>query len=84
MRIFEGDGYGFVDGAFLDAGGGDGFGGGGAVGYDEAAGAEFDATEVADDDDEDVGQVVGVGLPAVEEGSPSSLARKVVRSGPSM
>lgn len=62
MRIFEGDGYGFVDGAFFDVGGGDGFGGGGAVGYDEAAGAEFDATEVADDDDEDVGQVVGVDL----------------------
>ena len=62
MRIFEGDGYGFVDGAFLDVGGGDGFSGGGAVGYDEAAGAEFDATEVADDDDEDVGQVVGVDL----------------------
>lgn len=62
VRIFEGDGYGFVDGAFLDVGGGDGFGGGGAVGYDEAAGAEFDATEVADDDDEDVGQVVGVDL----------------------
>ena len=62
MRILEGDGYGFVDGAFFDAGGGDGFGGGGAVGYDEAAGAEFDAAEVADDDDEDVGQVVGVDL----------------------
>ena len=62
VRIFEGDGYGFVDGAFLDVGGGDGFSGGGAVGYDEAAGAEFDATEVADDDDEDVGQVVGVDL----------------------
>ena len=62
MRIFEGDSNGFVDGAFLDVGGGDGFGGGGAVGYDEAAGAEFDATEVADDDDEDVGQVVGVDL----------------------
>ena len=62
VRIFEGDGNGFVDGAFFDAGGGDGFGGGGAVGYDEAAGAEFDATEVADDDDEDVGQVVGVDL----------------------
>lgn len=62
MRVFEGDGNGFVDGAFLDVGGGDGFGGGGAVGYDEAAGAEFDATEVADDDDEDVGQVVGVDL----------------------
>lgn len=62
VRIFEGDGNGFVDGAFFDAGGGDGFGGGGAVGYDEAAGAEFDAAEVADDNDEDVGQVVGVDL----------------------
>lgn len=62
MRVFEGDGNGFVDGAFFDAGGGDGFGGGGAVGYDEAAGAEFDAAEVANDDDEDVGQVVGVDL----------------------
>ena len=62
MRIFEGDSNGFVDGAFLDVGGGDGFSGGGAVGYDEAAGAEFDATEVADDDDENVGQVVGVDL----------------------
>ena len=52
-----------VDGLFDDVGMAEGIGSGFAVGVDEPGDAEFDAAEVADDDDEDVGEPVGEDLP---------------------
>jgi len=76
---FEGEGDVVVDGTLDDLCVLEGFDGCLTIGNDEARGAEFDATEVADNDDEDVGQPVGVDLP--EDGLASRARRFAVVVG---
>lgn len=63
QQVVEGDADGLIDGLLHDLGGGDGFGGGGAVGLYETGGAELDAAEIAHDGNDDVGEPGGVELP---------------------
>lgn len=57
--IVESDGESVVDGTLDDGGMLDSITCGGTVGVDEAGGAEQDTAEIADDDDESIGEVGG-------------------------
>ena len=61
--VLEGDGDLLVHRLLNDGGSSDGLGCCGLVGLDETAGTELDTSEIADYDDENICQLVGVDLP---------------------